>query len=93
MPVYKIKRKTLTISLPEEDYRYIEQQIQKNQDTIRTVPGYVRRLVRHYIRSLQIEEEIQQSQKHLKKLQKELEEYATTDWSSKDAAHHDSTMG
>ena len=66
MSVYKINRKTIRVTLPEEDYLYIERQIWKNQDTVRTVPGYVRRLVRHHIHSLRIEEEIQQSQRHLK---------------------------
>jgi len=74
MPVYKIKRKTITISLPEEDYRYIEQQIWKHQDTIRTVPGYVKRLVHYYLLSLQIEDQIRENQRHFQKLQKELEE-------------------
>ena len=52
MPVYKIGRKTITISLPEEDYLYIQQQIEHNQDSVRTVPSYVKRLVHHYLLSM-----------------------------------------
>lgn len=74
MPVSKIKRKTVTITLTEDDYLYIEQQIRTHQDTIRTVPSYVRRLVHHYIMSLKIEENIRESQKRLKKMQRGLEE-------------------
>lgn len=85
MPVYKMNRKTIKVTLPEEDYLYIERQIWKNQDTVRTVPGYVRRLVRHHIHSLRIEEEIQQSERHLKELQKGLEEYAACEGDGEDS--------
>lgn len=84
MPVYKMSRKTIKVTLPEEDYLYIERQIWKNQDTVRTVPSYVRRLVRHHIHSLRIEEEIQQSQRHLKTLQKGVEEHAACDGDGED---------
>lgn len=70
MLVYKIKRKSVAITLTEEEYRFIEDQIWENHDTIRTVPGYIRRLVRHYIWFLRTEAEIQKNQKHLKRLQK-----------------------
>jgi len=74
MPVYKIKRKSITITLPEEDYHFIENEIWKNQDTIRTVPGYVRRLVRHYIWSLRTEAAIREGENRLKQMREGLKE-------------------
>lgn len=73
MPISKIGRKTITISMPEEDYRYIQRQIELHQDTVRTVPGYVKRLVHHHLISMQVAENIRENQRHIKKLIKGLE--------------------
>ena len=74
MPVYKIGRKTITISLPEEDYLYIQQQIEHSQDSVRTVPSYVKRLVHHYLLSMQVEERIRENERRTKKLMNGLKE-------------------
>ena len=74
MPVYKIGRKTITISLPEEDYLYIQQQIEHNQDSVRTVPSYVKRLVHHYLLSMQVEERIRENERRTKNLMNGLKE-------------------
>ena len=73
MPISKIGRQTITISLTEEDYRYIQQQIELHQDTVHTVPGYVKRLVHHYLLSMQVEENIRESERRMKKLIKGLQ--------------------
>lgn len=60
MPVSKSKRRSVTVSLSQEDYAYIEHQIELHGDTVHSVSRYIRRLVHHYLLCLRAEEEIQE---------------------------------
>ena len=61
----------VTISMTRSDYAYIKDLIEKTEDSTKTVPVYIRRLVRHYVWSLREEEEVQKSEKYLRELQEE----------------------
>ena len=50
---------------------YIKDLIEKTEDSTKTVPVYIRRLVRHYVWSLREEEAVQKSEKYLRELQEE----------------------
>ncbi len=62
----------MTISITKSDYAYIKSLIEETEDSVKTVPSYVRRLVRHYVWSLREAETVKKSEAHLRKLQEGL---------------------
>lgn len=52
MPLPERNPVHVTISITKSAYAYLKDWIEKTADSSKTVPGYLRRLVRHYVWSL-----------------------------------------
>lgn len=72
MPLPERNPVRVTISITKSDYAYLKDLIEKTADSSKTVPGYLRRLVRHYVWSLREEEAVQKSENHRRELLEKL---------------------